>query len=106
MFFQCLFVFDGLIQRSVKSILGRNGILGAQHHIHGRCPIPALMDAQFALRITKPIDRQKFNYLGPLHRPVPIMQCCAKKLFELQLLPQPATQASSSQTAAADVPTG
>jgi len=50
------------------------------------------MDAQFALRITKPIDRQKFNYLGPLHRPVPIMQCCAKKLIELQFLPQPAPQ--------------
>src|SRR6516164_1295597 len=92
MLLQRLFVFDGLIQGPVKAILGRNGILGAQHHVHGRRPIPALMNAQFALRITKPVDRQKFNYLGPLHRPVPILECCAKKLIELQLLPQPATQ--------------
>src|SRR6516162_3703771 len=92
MLLQRVFVFDGLIQGPVKAILGRNGILGAQHHVHGRRPIPALMNAQFALRITKPVDRQKFNYLGPLHRPVPILECCAKKLIELQLLPQPATQ--------------
>jgi hypothetical protein len=34
-------VFDGFIQRQVKSILGRNGIIGFQHYIYGRRPITA-----------------------------------------------------------------
>jgi hypothetical protein len=55
-------------------------------------PYQRLMDAQFALGITQPIHAQQFNYLGPLYRPVPVVQRPAKKLIELQLLPQPATQ--------------